>query len=163
MNAAAGDGGIICAMPDTTTSELTHADVVNAVAGLRGRPIRVTIMTATDRPRPVATMVGVVGGQQADDGPVGVSLMLKPCLTLQQAVGRLALRDPHRRPTDRRRGGGHGIRTFRAATLTKRGGGTPGAAPGRMSRQIGWSRSPTAGGDAETNAVLCRSCHLEVS
>jgi hypothetical protein len=66
---------MIHAMSNTTTSsELTYADVVNAVAGLRGRPVRVTIMEAVGgSPRPVAVLDGVVGGQQADEDFRGVT------------------------------------------------------------------------------------------
>jgi hypothetical protein len=55
--------------------------------------------------------------------------MLKPCLD----CGALSSGSPcptHRKhPTDRRRGGGHGIRTFRAAAKTA--AGAPGAVPER--------------------------------
>jgi hypothetical protein len=61
------------AMPNTSTStELSYDDVLASVAALRGRSIRLTFMTASDPPQPIARMSGVVGGQQQDPDFPGV-------------------------------------------------------------------------------------------
>ena len=74
-------------MPDT--AELSYHDVLASVAALRGHRVRVTLMTASDPPEPIARMSGVtVGGQQTDQDSPGTTHFR---LRRNGAAGSLAL------------------------------------------------------------------------